>query len=162
MNTYWAKLLSITWVSEGRDSSVGIATRYGVDGPGIEFQWGREFPHPSRPAPRPVQPPMWWLAVALTTHLHLLRFWAFVAYSRVKIYLYLYMSISCHVMSASKLSGTTLHRFFRLDSAAIRHKSRECKVLRPVVCYLLGNYPTESIQHIEYGESLKSRILRII
>jgi hypothetical protein len=34
----------------GRDSSVGIATRYGMDGPGIEFRWGRGFPHPSRPA----------------------------------------------------------------------------------------------------------------
>ena len=34
----------------GRDSSVGIATRYGMDGPGIESRWGRDFPHPSRPA----------------------------------------------------------------------------------------------------------------
>ena len=29
----------------------GIATRYGLDGPGIESRWGRDFPHPSRPAP---------------------------------------------------------------------------------------------------------------
>jgi hypothetical protein len=35
----------------GRDNSVGIAPRYGLDGPGIEFRWGRDFPHPSRPAP---------------------------------------------------------------------------------------------------------------
>ena len=35
-----------------RDMSVGIATRYGLDGPRIESQWGgRDFPHPSRPAP---------------------------------------------------------------------------------------------------------------
>ena len=34
----------------GRDSSVGIATRYGLDGPGIEFRWGRDFPHLSRQA----------------------------------------------------------------------------------------------------------------
>ena len=35
----------------GRDSSVGIATRYGLDGPGIESRCGgRDFPHPSRPA----------------------------------------------------------------------------------------------------------------
>jgi hypothetical protein len=33
----------------GRDSSVGIATRYGLDGPGIESRWGRDFRHPSRP-----------------------------------------------------------------------------------------------------------------
>jgi len=26
--------------SVGRDSSVGIATRYGLDGPGIESRWG--------------------------------------------------------------------------------------------------------------------------
>ena len=37
-------------VYEGRDSSVGIATRYGLDGPGIESRWRRDFPHPSRPA----------------------------------------------------------------------------------------------------------------
>ena len=30
----------------GRDSSVGIATRYGMDGPGIESRWK----HQSRPA----------------------------------------------------------------------------------------------------------------
>ena len=39
----------------GRDSSVGIATRYGLDGPEIEFRWGRDFPHPSRPALGPTQ-----------------------------------------------------------------------------------------------------------
>ena len=27
----------------GRYSSVGIATRYGLDGPGIEFRWGARF-----------------------------------------------------------------------------------------------------------------------
>jgi hypothetical protein len=37
-------------------SSVGIATRYGMDGPGIESQWGRDFPHPSRPDLGPTQP----------------------------------------------------------------------------------------------------------
>jgi hypothetical protein len=32
----------------GRDSSVGIATRYGLDGPGIESGWGggARFPAP--------------------------------------------------------------------------------------------------------------------
>ena len=33
----------------GWDSSVGIATRYGLDGPGIESRCRREFPHLSRP-----------------------------------------------------------------------------------------------------------------
>ena len=27
----------------GRDSAVGIATRYGLDGPGIESRWGGEI-----------------------------------------------------------------------------------------------------------------------
>ena len=39
----------------GRDSSVGMATRYGLDGPGIESRWGRDFPHLSRPALGPTQ-----------------------------------------------------------------------------------------------------------
>ena len=35
----------------GRDSSVGIATRYGLDGPGFESRWGGEIFHtrPDRP-----------------------------------------------------------------------------------------------------------------
>ena len=45
----------------GRDSSVGIATGYGLDGPGIESHWGRDFPHLSRPALGPTQPPLQWI-----------------------------------------------------------------------------------------------------
>ena len=66
----------------GRDSVVGIATRYGLDGPGIESRWRRDFPHPPRPALGPTQPPVQWVpglfpggkenrGVALTTHTHL-------------------------------------------------------------------------------------------
>jgi hypothetical protein len=42
----------------GRNSAVGIATCYGLDGPGIESQWGRDFPYRSRPALGPTQPPV--------------------------------------------------------------------------------------------------------
>ena len=45
----------------GHDSSVGTATRYGMDGPGIEFRWGRDFIHPSRPVLGPTQPPIKWV-----------------------------------------------------------------------------------------------------
>jgi hypothetical protein len=31
----------------GTGSSVGIATDYGLDGPGIESRWGRDFSHKS-------------------------------------------------------------------------------------------------------------------
>jgi hypothetical protein len=44
-----------------RSSSVGIATRYGLDGPGIESRWGPDFPHPSRTALGPTQPPIQWV-----------------------------------------------------------------------------------------------------
>jgi len=45
----------------GRDSSVSIATSYGLDGPGIESRWVRIFPHPSRSALGPTQPPIQWV-----------------------------------------------------------------------------------------------------
>ena len=44
-----------------RDSSVGTATRYELDGPGIESRWGRDFPQTSRPALGPTQPPVQWV-----------------------------------------------------------------------------------------------------
>ena len=46
---------------KGRDSSVGIATRYGLDGQGIESLWRRDLAHLSRPALGPNQPPVQWV-----------------------------------------------------------------------------------------------------
>jgi hypothetical protein len=53
---------------QGPGSSVGIATDYhrsstdyGLDGPGIESRWGRDFSHKSRPALRPTHPPVQWV-----------------------------------------------------------------------------------------------------
>jgi hypothetical protein len=45
----------------GLGCSVGIATDYGLDGPGIESWWGRDFSHTSRPALGPTQPPVQWV-----------------------------------------------------------------------------------------------------
>ena len=44
-----------------RGSSVGIATRHGLDGSWIESWWVRDFPHPSRLALGPNQPPIRWV-----------------------------------------------------------------------------------------------------
>jgi hypothetical protein len=46
---------------KSRVSSLVIVTRYVLDGPVIESLWGRDFPHLSRPAPRPTQPPIQWV-----------------------------------------------------------------------------------------------------
>ena len=42
----------------GLNSPVGIATRYGLEGPWIESLWGRDFQHPSIPALGLVQRPI--------------------------------------------------------------------------------------------------------
>jgi hypothetical protein len=34
------KYTSVLYVNMGRSSAVGIATRYGMEGPGIESRWG--------------------------------------------------------------------------------------------------------------------------
>jgi hypothetical protein len=44
-----------------RASSVGIATRYGLGGPGIEFLWGRVILHLSTQALEPTQTPIQWI-----------------------------------------------------------------------------------------------------
>jgi len=46
----------------GPGSSVGIATGYGLDGPGIESRWRRDFPPLSRPALGTTQPPVQWVS----------------------------------------------------------------------------------------------------
>ena len=46
-----AQLDSVPFSVGGRDSSVGIATRYWLDGPGIKSRWGGEIfrTRPERP-----------------------------------------------------------------------------------------------------------------
>jgi len=55
--------IQVYMVMRRRDISACIATRYRLDGPGIESRWGggRDFPHPSRPALRLTQPPIQWV-----------------------------------------------------------------------------------------------------
>jgi hypothetical protein len=39
-----------------------IATGYGLEGPGIQSQWGRNFLHRSRPTLGTTQPPFKWVS----------------------------------------------------------------------------------------------------
>jgi len=48
----------------GRDSVVGISTRYGLEGPELKLRWRCDSPNSPRPVPRPTQPPE-----QLVTHL---------------------------------------------------------------------------------------------
>ena len=48
-------------VQRGPGNVVGIATGYGLDGPGIEFRWRRDFSNLSRPALGPTQHPVQWV-----------------------------------------------------------------------------------------------------
>ena len=43
------------------DTSVGIVTRYGLEGPAIESQCGRHFSHLSESVLGPTQPPIQWV-----------------------------------------------------------------------------------------------------
>jgi len=49
------------WLLCGLGSVVGIVTCYGLDGPGIEFLWERDFLHLSKSALTPTQPPVQWV-----------------------------------------------------------------------------------------------------
>jgi hypothetical protein len=45
--------LTCQYATSGQDRVVGIATRHGLDGPAIEFRWGRNFPSLSDRFPDP-------------------------------------------------------------------------------------------------------------
>ena len=107
----------------GRDSSVGIATRYGLDGPEIESRWGQDFLHPSRPALGPTQPRVQWVpglswgysdrGVVLTTHPHLATR---SRKGRAIPLLTLWVSVACYILPTiwgdpcTGLSGNPDHR----------------------------------------------------
>ena len=54
----FSRLLASTLLTSGPGSVVGIATGYGLDGPGIESRCGRDFPYLAIPALGIIQPPV--------------------------------------------------------------------------------------------------------
>ena len=52
--------LTLNIILPDRDSSVGMATSYVLDGPGIQFRWGQDFSNRSRPVFGPTQPLVKW------------------------------------------------------------------------------------------------------
>jgi hypothetical protein len=52
---------TLLFLALGRDSSVGAANGYGMDGPGIESRWTRDFPNLSRSALGTTQLPVQWV-----------------------------------------------------------------------------------------------------
>jgi hypothetical protein len=108
----------------GRYSSVGIATRYRLDVPGIEPRWGRDFSQPSRPALGPIQPPIQWVpglfpegkavgCVVLNTHPPS----SARVKERVELYLYSPSGPSWPVL------GRTLHFYLKLLRVSIPYGS---------------------------------------
>ena len=56
--TQHVSYINLLHVEICRDSSVGITTLYGLEGPGVQSRWVRDFPHLSRPALGPTRPSM--------------------------------------------------------------------------------------------------------
>jgi hypothetical protein len=57
MSRFIIIIIIIIIIIVGRDSVIGIATRYQLDDPGIEFPLERDFTQPSKQALGPSQPP---------------------------------------------------------------------------------------------------------
>jgi len=53
--------MKVRFLEVDRVALRGIATSYGLDGPGIEYRWRRDFTHLSRPVLGPTQPPVKWV-----------------------------------------------------------------------------------------------------
>jgi len=56
-----ANLLSVRFFKLRNYVHLEPVTRYRLDRPGIESQWGRDFLHPSRSALGPTQAPIQWV-----------------------------------------------------------------------------------------------------
>ena len=58
LSTYF---VVVTYITSRPGSVVGVATAYGLDGPGTKSRCGRDFLHLLSLALRPTQPPVQWV-----------------------------------------------------------------------------------------------------
>jgi len=149
-------LVVVVVVVVSRDSSVGIATHYRLDGTGIETRWGWDFPRPSSPVLGTTRTSVQWVpglsrelsgrGVALTTH-------PLLAPMLKKEYSYTYFpwghlwhvlgwTLRFVVVVAAAVPSLLLH-FFQLlflhyKSSAIYWRSWYCLSRRPIKFMALG------------------------
>ena len=60
LNEVISRAVLLQWV-RGQGVLSKCKAHYGLDGPGIEYRWGRDFQHPSSPSLEPTQSPQQWV-----------------------------------------------------------------------------------------------------
>ena len=131
-----------------RDSSVGIATRYGLDGPGIESRWAARFSAPVQTGPgaHPASctkgtgsfpgvkppgrgadhpPPSKRRGHERVRAIALLTLWAFVACYRENLYLYLYTFLCKITKRRSKMRHCSFVTYVLICSSVSSRCTRE-------------------------------------
>ena len=138
--------INIIW---GRDNSVGIATRYSLDCPGIESLWRRDFLHTSGQKLWPTQPPMQWVPGPIPGH-KADGAWCWPSTppsagvkERVELYLYSPSELSWPVLGSNFLTliyFTLLYILYNISVVKLRSKINNAAVSTfPVPCIQPGN-----------------------
>ena len=159
----WPTLISlcfpVLWV--GIAQSVGIAPRYELDGPESTPGGGRDFPHPSRPALGPTQPPIQWAPVlfpgakaAGTWRWPLTPSNAEVK-ERVEQHLYSPSGPSCSVLGWNELYVSWLQRKRNFVSISLRTKG----IMQTREVSWLYQYPYDSRDQSSCSEVANRQLL---
>jgi len=153
-------MYSLLFSERGQDSSVGIATRYGLKSPGSNPGGGRDFPHPSRPALGPTQPPIQWVPgmfpggkaagawrwPSTPSRAEVKETWTLVAYSRVNFALLLLHDFHNERLLYSYTASTDL-------------SSSQCVLCEVRIEYLYITYIKYIMQRVKYGGFYKPKLI---